>query len=97
MAPGASATDRSLDLVLFRGRGRRAMLGFARDFIRGRHLDRGDVELARVEEVELRSPAGLSVQLDGDVLPVRLPVTIRLAAERLQLLVPRAAGPPWSG
>lgn len=94
MAPAASATDRCLDLVVFRGRGRSATLGFARDFLMGRHLDRADVELARVEQVEIHGPQGLCVQLDGDALPIRLPVTVRLATERLQLLVPRTAGSP---
>jgi YegS/Rv2252/BmrU family lipid kinase len=88
LAPAASADDRRLDLVLFRGRGRAATLGFAVDFLRRRHLDRADVECVEVEEVEIRGPRAIDLQVDGDGLSLRLPVTIRLAPERLRVLVP---------
>jgi YegS/Rv2252/BmrU family lipid kinase len=88
LAPGASPDDRRLDLVLFRGRGRTATLGFSIDFLRGRHLDRADVECVEVEEVEIRGPRAVNIQVDGDGVPLRLPVTIRLAPERLRVLVP---------
>ncbi len=90
IAPQASYTDRQLELVLFRGRGRGATLGFARDLVRGRHLRRGDVDLLRVEEVEIRGPRDLALQVDGDALPpVALPATVRLAPERLRVLIPQ--------
>jgi len=88
LAPGASPDDRRLDLVLFRGRGRTATLGFSIDFLRGRHLDRADVECVEVEEVEIRGPRAVNIQVDGDGVPLQLPVTIRLAPERLRVLVP---------
>jgi YegS/Rv2252/BmrU family lipid kinase len=88
LAPGASADDRRLDLVLFRGRGRSSTLGFSVDFLRGRHLDRADVESFEVEAVEIRGPDAVNVQVDGDGIPHRLPVTIGLAPERLRVLVP---------
>ncbi len=91
LAPGASVSDGWLDLVLFRGHGRRRTLAFARDLVRGRHLDRGDVELRRVREVELLGPADLAVQIDGDPLPCRPPVTVSLARQRLRMLSPTAA------
>lgn len=89
MAPGASATDGVLDLVVFRGTGRRQTLAFARDLVLGRHMQRHDVELTRVKEVELHGPTELSVQLDGDTLPIQLPVTVRLANERIRILSPK--------
>lgn len=88
MAPGASVTDRSLDLVLFRGVGRLATLAFGRDLVLGRHLRRDDVELIQVQTVELLGPQGLAVQLDGDTLPLQLPVTISLHPETVRLLKP---------
>ena len=91
MAPGASVSDRALDLVAFQGTGRRATLAFARDLVLGRHLQRSDVELTRVREVELRGPLDLAVQLDGDALPIQLPVTVGLHPDRVRLLRPRAA------
>jgi len=89
MAPGASVSDRILDLVIFRGEGRLKTLAFARDVGLGRHLNRRDVELIRVQEVELRGPPGLPVQLDGDALPIQLPVTACLHPETVRLLKPR--------
>lgn len=92
IAPAARPDDRALDLVLFQGHGRAKTLAFARDLVLGRHLNRADVELAQVQEVELRSPADLAVQIDGDAIDPRLPVTIRLAPERLRVLIPRLGG-----
>ncbi len=85
--PGARPDDRKLDLVLFRGRGRWATVGFARDLLLGRHLRRRDVESRRVDEVQIRGPATLPLQIDGDVLDERPPARIRLAAERLRVLM----------
>jgi YegS/Rv2252/BmrU family lipid kinase len=90
LAPGATPDDRRLDLVLFRGRGRASTLGFSVDFLRGRHLDRADVESFEVETVEIRGPGAINVQVDGDGIPHHLPVTIGLAPERLRVLVPAA-------
>ena len=90
MAPTASFTDGVLDLVLFRGEGRVNTLAFALDVVLGRHLRRPDVELIRVEEVELRGPRGLAVQLDGDALPIQLPVSVRLHPDRIRILKPLA-------
>ena len=88
MAPGASVSDRWLDLVQFRGAGLAATTGFGRDLALGRHLRRDDVELLRVRKVELRAPEGLAVQLDGDALSIELPVTVTLHPETLSVLRP---------
>lgn len=87
MAPAALPDDRRLDLVLSRGRGRRATLGFSLDFLRGRHLERSDVESLRVDSVEIRGPSEIDIQLDGDGTALQLPVSIRLAPQRLRVLV----------
>ena len=90
MAPGAEVADRILDLVLFTGKSGLKTLAFARDFVLGRHLERQDVRLIRVREVELRAPGGLAVQLDGDTLPVDLPVTVGVHPDRIHILRPRS-------
>lgn len=92
MAPQASVTDRRLDLVLFRGKGRQEVLAFARDFVLGRHLDRPDVAILQVEHVELRGPAGLAIQTDGDAVATDPPVAIGLADHRLHILKPQSTG-----
>jgi YegS/Rv2252/BmrU family lipid kinase len=88
MAPFADPRDRALDLVVFRGTGRLATIAFARDLFLGRHQRRRDVEMMRVSEVEIRGPRGLAVQLDGDTLPVQLPVTIGVHPRTIRMLKP---------
>ncbi len=91
IAPRASVRDGLLDLVLFTG-GRRATLGFALDLLLGRHTERPDVELRQVREVEILAPHDLPLQLDGDPLAAHPPVTIRLASEKLRILLPPGPG-----
>lgn len=91
LAPGGSWEDRRLDLFLFRGRGRRAALGFALALVRGHHAARPDVEIRPVGEVRLTGPAdlrGIDFQADGDPLRPAVPLAIRLAPARLRLLAP---------
>ncbi len=86
MAPDADPGDRRLDLVLFRGTGRAATLGFACDLGLGRHLKRADVETITVAELELRGPERIRVQIDGDVLSGPMPLRISLSEQRLWAL-----------
>ncbi len=79
MAPEADYRDGRLDLVLFHGRGRRRTLGLIRDLALGRHHRRADVEILRVEAVELLAPSDACVQVDGDVPAVKPPLRIGLA------------------
>jgi diacylglycerol kinase family enzyme len=90
LAPGARPDDHRLELVLFRGRGRRATLGFVFDLMRSAHARRRDVEIRTVDEVVLAGPAGTAAQVDGDLCEERLPVRVRVAPERLRVLFPKA-------
>jgi diacylglycerol kinase (ATP) len=90
LAPDARPDSHHLELVLFRGRGRRATLGFILDLLRSAHVRRRDVEVRRVDEVLLAGPAGTAAQIDGDLCEERLPVRVRLAQERLRVLFPKA-------
>ena len=86
LAPQARTDDGWLELVRFTGRGRGATLGFFGDLLRSAHVRRRDVEVRRVREVTFAAPAGAPAQVDGDVCPQHLPLTVRLAAERLLVL-----------
>ena len=88
IAPAADFGDQRLDLVVFRGGGRIATSGFARDLVLGRHTRRADVTTDRVEEVTIEAPDDVRLQIDGDVLVAPSPWTVRLAAERLRVLLP---------
>ena len=73
-AAGPADDDGELDLVIFRGRGRRVQLGFAGDLVLGRHSRRADLEIRRVREVRI-SP-GTPLQVDGDVIPFEEATTV---------------------
>lgn len=88
LAPDADPFDGHLDLVLFRGRGRWAMLGLGRDLVLGRHQHRSDVEMGPLQELVLTGPSNVPVQLDGDIIYIEPPVRIGLAPERLRILAP---------
>jgi diacylglycerol kinase (ATP) len=90
IVPGARADDRQLELLLFRGRTRRAALSFALDLARGRHAARADVEVRRVERVVVTSPERLALQGDGDPFEATPPFEIRLSSRRLKVLAPEA-------
>jgi len=93
MAPAADFRDRRLDLVLFHGRGRLRTLGLMRDLALGRHHRRPDVEILRVEAVELVGPPDAPVQIDGDVVTGAPPLRIGLVSERLWILAPPSTRP----
>jgi diacylglycerol kinase (ATP) len=88
LAPRARTDDGLLEMVLFRGTGRAPTLSFAFDVIRGAHVRRRDVEVRQVREISLAGPAGSLAQVDGDVCEERLPLSVRLAPERLLVLAP---------
>jgi YegS/Rv2252/BmrU family lipid kinase len=91
LAPHARPDDGWLDLVLFRGAGRAALLSFSLDVLRSAHVRRRDVEVKRVREVLFEGPAGAPAQVDGDLCQERLPLAVRLGPERLNVLAPAAS------
>ncbi len=89
LAPDARPDDGALEIVLFRGAGRRATLSFARDVLAGRHLARDDVSRLKATEVVVTDPDA-PLQIDGDAIVNRLGTEIRLADQRLRILAPSA-------
>lgn len=100
IAPEAGFSTHRLHLVTFGGRSRLAAIGFALALARGRHLAMPETTCRPVDEVIIEPPAGdpagragaAPLQLDGDALSLAAPLTLRLAEERLLLLVPSAGG-----
>ncbi|HEX4964277.1 MAG TPA: YegS/Rv2252/BmrU family lipid kinase [Thermoanaerobaculia bacterium] len=88
LAPEARPDDGWLDLVIFRGAGRAAALSFTLDVARSAHVRRRDVTVRRVREVLFEAPSGAPAQVDGDLCQERLPLSVRLAPERLSVLAP---------
>jgi diacylglycerol kinase family enzyme len=92
IVPGARADDRQLELLLYRGRSRRAALGFALALARGRHARRRDVEIRRVRSVRLLAPSRLLLQRDGDPFEAAPPFEIGLSPRRLRVLASAIGG-----
>ena len=88
MAPEARWDDSLLDMILFSGSNRSALLGFARDLVFTRQIQRPDVYCCRVEEATISSAPGLNLQLDGDFVPEQLPARLELARQQVNFLVP---------
>jgi diacylglycerol kinase (ATP) len=88
LAPAAIYDDDLLDLVLWRRGGRLRTLAFTADLVLGRHLRRRDVVSASAPEIELLGPPELPLQVDGDPCREALPVRVRVAPERLRVMVP---------
>ena len=89
LCPPARCDDGCLDLVTFSGRGAAATAAFSLALARGRHLDRPDVAVRRVERVVVHGPADVSLQIDGDPARAALPVVIELSPDALPVLAPQ--------
>jgi diacylglycerol kinase (ATP) len=89
LAPDADCRDGLLDVVLFSGRDRWSTAAFGTALAMGRHLRRGDVEVCRAESLRVDGPLLAGLQIDGDIAPVSLPVSLGVRRHGLRVLVPR--------
>ncbi len=77
ITPKASITEPMLDLCIFKGKTRKALLRFISGVIRKVHLNFEDVSYTKVSEVEITSDSNVHVQIDGDyfgTLPAKIDV-----------------------
>ena len=68
MAPEAQPDDGLFDLCITSQVSRLAMLGLIPYFMKGTHVDREPVKMARARRVTLSSPVGLGAHADGEIL-----------------------------
>ena len=85
LAPEARLEQPALHAVLFPGASRLATLRYMAAVVTGRLQRQCDVEVRQAREIELASPEGAPVQIDGDVR-AHLPASIRLAAAPIALI-----------
>jgi diacylglycerol kinase family enzyme len=90
LAPEASFSSRRLHLVTFSGAGGIDTSRFVFNLLLGRHLEMDGVDCKPLDELILQAPLSAPLQLDGDVIELEAPLTIRLAPERILLLKPPA-------
>jgi len=87
IAEGADPTDGLFDVCLLRGRRRRDMVRYFWGGMRHRLFRYQDTARLRGKVIELRCPAAVPLQADGDFVG-ELPVRIELLRARLPILVP---------
>jgi YegS/Rv2252/BmrU family lipid kinase len=89
LAPKARLDLPLLEIVLFERPGRAAALAYLAALALGSLPRRRDVRIVSAQNVEVLGPAGLPVQIDGDVR-ARLPVALRLAPTAQAIIAPPA-------
>lgn len=90
LAPDADYADGLLDVVLFKGRGRGVIPSLAFGLLTGRHTRRQDLEIRRVSSLDVVGPLPDGLQVDGDVLPVNLPLELTVSPVALRVLTPKS-------
>lgn len=88
--PGARWDDGQGHVLLYSGRTRWSAIGFAVALGFGRHDRRPDVRILPARELTI-VPGEAWGQIDGDPWKGGLPVTCRLATEKIQVLIPTGA------
>lgn len=88
LAPDTGFQSRQLELVTLARTGKWAALEFAAALVTRHHTDLDGVEAREVDGVVIHGPPSLAMQVDGDPLRAEYPVPVRLAEQRLRLLVP---------
>lgn len=89
LAPKARLDAPLLQIVLFERPGRAAALAYLAALALGSLPRRRDVRIVSAQTVEVLGPAGLPVQIDGDVRAC-LPVALRLAPTAQAIIAPPA-------
>jgi YegS/Rv2252/BmrU family lipid kinase len=90
-APHARLDEPRLEVCLFERGGRWNALRYVAALAAGRLARLQDVRLVYAGRVAVEGPSGDPVQVDGDIL-ARLPASIEVAGERIQILAPALAG-----
>lgn len=86
--PGADWNDGRGHVLLYAGRTHIQALLFALGIWLGIHHRRKDVEIVEAERLTIEANPSVCVQADGDPWLGDLPVTCRLASEKIQVLMP---------
>lgn len=87
MAPDGNIEGRNLQVIALRKTGRLAILRFALQALRGKHLSSADVHVRKTESVFIRSRIPSAAQVDGDYLGP-LPARFEMTDATLRIVVP---------
>jgi diacylglycerol kinase family enzyme len=87
MAPAANLEGNTMQVVALRKTGRRALLGFAFNALRGKHASSPGVLIREERSVFVRSRIPSAAQVDGDYL-CPLPVRFEMTDVTLRIVVP---------
>ena len=92
VAPPARLDAETVQVCLLKKPGAGNVLRYAAALMIGRLGALADVDIITARTVEIEGPPGAPVQIDGDIR-ARLPVTIDLAPETIELIVPNGHAP----
>lgn len=87
IAPSASLSEPMLDVTVYGGRGRIALLGFIFGVITNNHHRLKDLRSFKSDRVELSSDREVNIQIDGDYHG-KLPVTLEIVKDALSFVRP---------
>ena len=85
VTPQASLTEPVLDVCVFKGRTRKALLRFIGGVIRKKHLNIEDVLYLKAGEIEITSTGTVHIQIDGDYFGT-LPAKIDVVKDAVSLI-----------
>jgi YegS/Rv2252/BmrU family lipid kinase len=85
VTPDASLSEPNLDICLFQGRTRSALLRFIIGVLRQKHLDFKDIEYLKATEIEILSDSKVHVQIDGEYFGT-LPVKIEVVRDAISIV-----------
>lgn len=85
VTPGASVTDDHLDICVYQGRTRMALIRFIIGVLRQNHLDFKDVDYLKASEMEILSDSRVHVQIDGEYFGT-LPVKIEVVRDAINIV-----------
>jgi YegS/Rv2252/BmrU family lipid kinase len=86
----ARIDDGLLDVLIFKNLGYLDIVRYFQAIMLGNHTALSDVEYFQTNQVRVTSAESVPVEVDGDVIGT-LPVTFKVVAKGLRVLVPRAA------
>jgi diacylglycerol kinase family enzyme len=86
MAPRAQVDDGKLDVVMLNDAGRLKLLNSFPKIFKGTHIDVKEITYLTGKTLEIKSPAGLSILADGEILG-KTPLKARVLPKKLSVLI----------
>ncbi|RYD70988.1 MAG: hypothetical protein EOP84_25705 [Verrucomicrobiaceae bacterium] len=87
----ARIDDGLLDVMIFKNQSHLDIARYLAHIIVGQHGRLGDVKYLQTKKLHVESEEAVPVEVDGELM-AELPITFRIAAKKLRVVVPRGKG-----